>query len=54
MLGGGGGGGGDVLADMDNVQGGNYATKAGKKQRIYLKHFYNSEVGVVPWQDNMI
>ena len=24
-------GGGDVLADMDNVQGGNYATKAGKK-----------------------
>ena len=37
---------GNVMADIGNIRGGNYATKAGKKQRIYLKH--RSEVGAVP------
>ena len=45
---------GDALTEMDNIQGGNSATRAGKKERLYLKSFYNSEAGAVPWQDNMI
>jgi hypothetical protein len=41
-----------VLQDMQNIRG-NIATRAGKEQRIYLKHYYNT-VGSVDWQNNMI
>ncbi len=33
---------------------GNRETKAGKQQWKYLKHYYNSVVGAVPWQADMI
>uniref|UniRef100_UPI00358E636F putative nuclease HARBI1 n=1 Tax=Myxine glutinosa TaxID=7769 RepID=UPI00358E636F len=42
-----------VLQDMQNVQGGNRATREAKAVRVYLKHYYNN-VGSVPWQDEMI
>ena len=29
-------------------------TRAGKVQRIYLKHYYKSDVGSVPWQEAII
>ena len=29
-------------------------SRAGKEQRIYLKHYYNSEAGSVPWQEAAI
>ena len=46
--------GGLDMADMDNIEGGNRTTKAAKAQRLYLTHYYNSPVGAVPWQNNMI
>ena len=42
------------LQDTVFVRGPNTASKKGKKQRNLLKHWANSEVGAVPWQDNMI
>jgi len=33
---------------------GNQATKAAKKQREYLKEYYNSPAGSIPWQMRMI
>ncbi len=41
-----------VMRDIDNVQGGNVATKA-QEQRVYLKHYYNT-VDSVSWQNEMI
>ena len=43
----------NVLEDMNNVVGGNMATREAKQLRIYLKHYYNN-VGSLPWQDLMI
>ena len=43
-----------VLQDMDNMRGGNHATRMAKTQILYLKHYFNSEVGAVPWQGNLI
>ncbi len=33
---------------------GNRETNAGKQLREYLKHYYNSAAGAVPWQHDMI
>ncbi len=33
---------------------GNRESNAGKQLREYLKHYYNSAAGAVPWQDDMI
>ena len=42
------------MHDMENVCQGNRTTRSAKSQRLYLKHYYNSPVGAVPWQRNMI
>ena len=42
-----------ALQDVHGVVRGNIATRAGKEQIIYLKHYYNT-VGSVDWQSNMI
>ena len=38
------------LGDMEEVSGGNREAKEARKQRLYLKHYYNSAVGSVSWQ----
>ena len=43
-----------VLVEVDNVRGPTSETRRGKRQRILLKHFVNSEAGAVPWQRDMI
>ena len=45
---------GRVLLELEAVRGGNYQTRAAKVQRLYLKHYLNSEAGAVPWQAGMI
>ena len=40
-----------VLADMQAVGRAPQENRAGKEQRIYLKHYYNSAPGTVPWQE---
>ena len=42
------------LEDINNIVGGNLATRAAKQQRHYLKHYYNSPAGAVPWQIDMM
>ena len=42
------------MHDVDNMRGPNRDSTAAKKQREYLKLYFNSTVGSVPWQDNMI
>ena len=42
------------MVDMENIDGGNVSTRAAKSQRLYMKHNYNSPVGSVPWQNDMI
>ena len=42
------------MADVEDVRGGNRATIAAKKQRQYLKLFYNSALGALPWQQRML
>jgi hypothetical protein len=42
------------MHDMENVAGGNLATKVAKRQRLYLTHYYNSPAGAVHWQNGMI
>nr|XP_054757882.1 uncharacterized protein LOC129263998 [Lytechinus pictus] len=43
-----------VMQDVERVGGGYQANKEGKKLRTYLKHYYNSPVGSLPWQQHMI
>ncbi|KAJ8024979.1 Protein ANTAGONIST OF LIKE HETEROCHROMATIN PROTEIN 1 [Holothuria leucospilota] len=42
------------LTDLEPLGRGNRATAAAKRQRGYLKHYYASPAGEVPWQMNMI
>ncbi len=42
------------MHDVPAIDHGNHATVAGKHQRQYLKLYYNSPAGAVPWQQNMI
>ena len=43
-----------VLQDMDRVGRRNVANREGKRLREYLKHYYNSDVGRLSWQEHMI
>ena len=43
----------EPLVALEN-RGGNTSTNPGKVQRLYLKDYYNSPVGRVPWQDRMV
>ena len=42
------------VADMINIGARDPATRAAKRQRQYLKHYYNSPVGAVGWQEDVI
>ena len=44
-----------VLDEMRHEQqGGNLGTRDAKAQRVYLKCYYNSDAGRVPWQDLVV
>ena len=43
-----------VMREMDAVPRGPHANREGKQQRIYLKRYFNSPAGSVPWQDRAI
>ena len=45
---------GASMHEVDTVRGPNRDSTAAKKQREYLKLYFNSNVGSVPWQDEMI
>lgn len=44
---------GAVLDDMEERLAGNQTTRDAKRQRLYLKHYYNGASGSVPWQERM-
>ena len=41
------------MDDMEERLAGNHTTRAAKMQKLYLKHYYNSPAGSVPWQERM-
>ena len=43
-----------VMAEVEAEARGTRASKDGKQLRAYLKHYYNSPVGSVPWQEAAI
>lgn len=43
-----------VMEDMDNVVAATADSRHGKRQRVLLKHYLNSEAGAVPWQREML
>lgn len=45
---------GQAMHDMNHILGGNRMSRIAKRQRLYLKHYYNNPVGAVHWQENMI
>ena len=45
---------GACLQDIEDVDGGNRDTQVAKRQRLYLKHYYNTAVGATAWQRDMI
>ena len=42
------------MVDVDHALGPNRDSTAAKKQREYLKLYFDSEAGSVPWQDSTI
>lgn len=42
------------LKDIEEVLDRNYPSKIAKQQRLYLKHYYSSPAGSVPWQERMV
>ena len=42
------------LQDIEDVAGGNRDTQVAKRQKLYLKHYYNAPVGAIAWQRDMI
>ena len=43
-----------MMVRLEAIGRGAWENREGKEQRIVLKHYYNSEVGSVPWQDDMV
>lgn len=42
------------MDDVNRVVGPNRDTREAKQQREYLRLYFNSEVGSVPWQERMV
>ena len=42
------------MHDVDSIQGNNPDSTAAKRQQEYLKLYFTSEAGLVPWQEQMI
>ena len=45
---------GACLQDIEDVAGSNRDTQVAKRQRLYLKQYYNAPVGATVWQRDMI
>ena len=43
-----------VLQDVADAGTGYMVNREGKWIQVYLKHYYNSDIGRLPWQENMI
>jgi len=43
-----------ILADLKKIRAPNAASRQAKKQRVLLKHYLNSPVGSVPWQNRAV
>ena len=43
-----------LMHKIEMIKGATRATTAGKQQQEYLKHYFNSPAGSVPWQNDMI